>query len=94
VQREITPFFDTFPFNRAGVPSLCFMRPNFVGGRWQHHSHHDTLENVSMDELRRLLAAVTPLIAGLASRFVWPFRTQLPRPQLDLAHALGRELLG
>ena len=81
VHREITPFSDHFPFNRAGVPSLWFMRTNFPGGRWQHHSAHDTLANVSPAELLRLLHAVHPLIVDLASRETLPFPTRIPPAQ-------------
>jgi aminopeptidase YwaD len=91
---EITPYSDHFPFNRAGIPSLWFMRPNFPGGRWQHHSVHDTLQNVSVEPVRALLAAVQPLIQTLASQARWPFRAVLPAPQLALARRIGRELYG
>lgn len=94
VQKEVTPFADQFPFNRVGIPSLLFMRPNFPGGRWQHHSRHDTLENVSADVVLRLLNAVGPLIASLASQRAWSFRSQLTSPQRREADRLGRELFG
>jgi hypothetical protein len=91
---EITPFSDQFPFNRAGVPSLWFMRTNFPGGRWQHHSSHDSLENVSLVELQRLLEAVHPLVTKLATSRKWPFPSRLPAAQQSLARQLGRELFG
>ncbi|MBI5766793.1 MAG: M28 family peptidase [Verrucomicrobia bacterium] len=91
---EIIPFSDHFPFNRAGIPSVWFMRPNFPGGRWQHHSVHDSLENVSVAEVQRLLGAVHPLIVRLASSPTWPFAHTLPSAQLALARKLGRELYG
>jgi hypothetical protein len=91
---EITPFSDQFPFNRLGIPSLWFMRTNFPGGRWQHHSVHDSLENVSVPEVRRLLGAVHPLILSLAAQTKWPFPAKLPPRELALARRLGRELFG
>ncbi len=94
VQPEIIPFSDQFPFNRAGVPSLWFMRGNFPGGRWQHHSVHDTLENVSLAEVQRLLRAVHPLIVDLAGRRAWPFAVQMPAELQAQARRLGRELYG
>jgi len=94
LRTEVTPFVDNFPFNRAGVPSLWFMRPNFPGGRWQHHSPHDTLEHVSVDEVVRLLRAVGPLVAGLAEAARWPFVPALPAAQRAAARKLGRELFG
>jgi hypothetical protein len=89
---EVSPFFDTFPFNRAGVPSLCFYRPNFSGGRWQHHSRHDTLANVSVAELARLVTAVAPLVRDLANRTVWPFARAFPADQRRVVRRLGAEL--
>lgn len=93
-RREIIPFSDQFPFNRAGIPSLWFMRTNFPGGRWQHHSPHDTLENVSAGEVQRLLGAVYPLIQTLGARAAWPFAPGLPADQLATARKVGRELYG
>jgi Iap family predicted aminopeptidase len=94
VRPEVIPFSDQFPFNRVGVPSLWFMRTNFPGGRWQHHSRHDTLANVSVAEVQRLLTALHPLIDDLASRRTWPFPGTVPTTQLATARRIGRELYG
>ena len=94
VQQEITPFADMFPFNRVGVPSLYFLRSNFPGGRWQHHSQHDTLENISTEPVARLLNAIAPLVVRLSGQNAWPFPTGLPASQRRLARQLGRDLLG
>lgn len=94
VQPEIIPFSDQFPFNRGGVPSLWFMRTNFPGGRWQHHSRHDNLENVSVPEVQRLLTAVHGFALTLASRRPWPFPARLPAAQLAQARQIGRDLFG
>lgn len=91
---EVIPFSDQFPFNRVGVPSVWFMRTNSSGGRWQHHSAHDSLENVSVEEVRRLLAAVHPFAEELARSAKWPFAAQLPAAQLATARRIGRELFG
>lgn len=94
LRREVTPFVDNFPFNFAGIPSLYFGRSNCTRGRWQHHSRHDTLENVSVDEVIRLLAGITPLIAQLTRGSHWPFDGGLPAEQQTLASRLGRDLFG
>ncbi|MBI5689503.1 MAG: Zn-dependent exopeptidase M28 [Verrucomicrobia bacterium] len=94
LQPELTPFSDHFPFNRAGIPSLWFMRTNFPGGRWQHHSGHDSLENVSVAEIQRLLRGVLPLAQTLAARRRWPFPSQLPTTLHSRARRVGRELYG
>lgn len=89
---EVTPFFDTFPFNAGGVPSLCFYRSNFSGGRWQHHSRHDTLVNVSADEVLRLVRALAPLVQDLARRRTWPFPRAFPEAQQREVRRLAAEL--
>jgi aminopeptidase YwaD len=94
LRTEVTPFVDNFPFNQAGVPSWWFYRPNFPGGRWQHHSPHDTLENISVDEVVRLLRAVAPLVERLAGQVRWPFPSGVPAAQRTAARRLGRELFG
>lgn len=94
LRTEVTPFVDNFAFNQAGVPSWWFYRPNFPGGRWQHHSPHDTLENVSVDEVARLLRAVAPLVNRLAGQAKWPFPPGVPAAQRAEARRLGRELFG
>ena len=94
LRREISPFFDTFPFNRAAIPSLGLMRPNFPGGRWQHHSSHDSLDNVSVEVLANLVDGIAFLVADLADRASWPFGSRLTPPQQAQARKLGRELLG
>jgi aminopeptidase YwaD len=91
---EITPFSDHFPFNRRGVPSLWFMRTNFPGGRWQHHSPHDTLANVAPAEVTRLLRAVHPVIADLAERTTWPFPARLPAIQRRLVREIAANCWG
>lgn len=93
-RREVTPFVDNFAFNRAGVPSLWFMRSNFPGGRWQHHSPHDTLKNTSVAELVKLLQGVTPLVQRLASAARWPFAATVPADQRREARRVSRDLFG
>ncbi len=93
-RRGVTPFVDNFPFNRAGVPSLWFMRGNFPGGRWQHHSPHDTLNHVSVVELVRLLRGVTPFVQRLAAETRWPFAATVPADQRREARRVSRALFG
>lgn len=93
LRHEISPFVDNFPFNRAGVPSLCLMRTNTPGGRWQHHGVHDVLGNCSVAEVQRLLRAVFPLIGHLAGQRLRSFGG-LPPEQRRAARSLGRELYG
>jgi hypothetical protein len=93
-RREVTPFVDNFPFNRAGVPSLWFMRANFPGGRWQHHSPHDSLKHVSVPELVRLLRGVTPFVQRLAASARWPFAATVPADQRREARRVSRALFG
>jgi len=89
---ELTPFFDTFPFNASGVPSRCFYRSNFSGGRWQHPSRHDVPANVPAGEVRRLVQAVAPLVQDLAGHRAWPLARALPPAQAREVKRLADEL--
>jgi aminopeptidase YwaD len=87
------PFADQFPFSVFGVPAVTFMRPNMDSGmRWQHHSSHDNLDNVSVDELARVVNAVGRLTAELAGTARWPFGRGLAPYQRKDTIRMGREL--
>jgi hypothetical protein len=89
------PFADHFPFSAFGIPSVTFMRPNMDGGmRWQHHSAQDTLDNVSADELIRVVRAVSVVTGELARAAHWPFRRGLAREQRAETARMANELFG
>ena len=89
------PFADHFPFSAFGVPSVTFMRPNMDSGmRWQHHSSEDTIENVSVSELARVIQAIAGVTHNLATRARWNFgRGVAPEQRAETAR-LARELFG
>ena len=87
------PFADHFPFSVFGVPAVTFLRPNMNSGmRWQHHSAHDNLDNVSVTELARVVSAVTAVSTDLASKSRWPFTRGLASEQRAESARLAREL--
>ena len=86
------PFADHFPFTVYGVPALWFFRENFPGGRWQHHSIHDNLENVSVSVLTDLIAAVGGLILDAAGKPELPFPRGLEPGIRDKTMILARTL--
>jgi Zn-dependent M28 family amino/carboxypeptidase len=89
------PFADHFPFSAFGVPSVTFMRPNMDGGmRWQHHSEQDALENVSVDELIRVVRAVAQVTDHLARATRWPFPRGLAPEQRAETARMAKELFG
>ncbi|HEV2207508.1 MAG TPA: M28 family peptidase [Verrucomicrobiae bacterium] len=89
------PFADHFPFSAFGIPSVTFMRPNMDGGmRWQHHSAQDALDNVSADELMRVVRAVSGVTGQLARTAHWPFRRGLAREQRAETARMAKELFG
>lgn len=96
VERNATmPFADHFPFSAFGVPSVTFMRPNMDGGmRWQHHSAQDALDNVSADELIRVVCAVAQVTGELARATRWPFPRGLAPEQRAETARMAKELFG
>lgn len=89
------PFADHFPFSAFGVPSVTFMRPNMDGGmRWQHHSAHDDLDNVSGKELERVTHALGGVTLELARSTAWAFpRGMAPEYRKPIA-LMAREMFG
>jgi len=76
---EAIPFADHFCFSVYGVPSLFLYRPNMSGsGRWQHHSEHDNLDNVSAEVVATLLRGAANVLLDAANRPRLPFRRGLP----------------
>jgi hypothetical protein len=94
-QSAVIPFADHFPFSAFGVPSITLVRPNMGGGmRWQHHSAHDHLENVSVDELARVVRAVSGVVVNLANRPRWPFTRGVAPDQRAETARMAKELFG
>ncbi len=89
------PFADHFPFSIFGIPAVTFIRPNMDSGmRWQHHSAEDSLDNVSVTELARVVQALAGLTCELAKAERWPFAKGLAPEQRAETARLGRELYG
>jgi len=87
------PFADHFPFSVFGVPAVTFLRPNMDSGmRWQHHSAQDNLDNVSVEELARVVGAAGELVKSLARAPRWSFGRGLAPGQAAETARLGREL--
>ena len=89
------PFADHFPFAAFGVPAITLMRPNMDNGmRWQHHSAQDSLANVSITELARVIRAVAEVTRRLAATSRWPFTRGAAPEHLRETKRLARELFG
>ncbi len=94
LKKEVVPFADHFPFSVFGVPDLWFFRENFPGGRWQHHSVHDNLENVSVDILIEIVSAVGRLISEAGRLEELPFGRELDPALREKTLTLARTLFG
>jgi aminopeptidase YwaD len=89
------PFADHFPFSAFGVPSLTLMRPNMDGGmRWQHHSAYDSVANLSITELARVIRAVAGITGKLARTKRWSFGRGVAPEHQGETRRLARELFG
>jgi hypothetical protein len=62
--------------------------------RWQHHSAHDNLDNVSAPELARVIRAVAGVAGTLAQASRWPFGRGVAPEQQAETERLARELFG
>ena len=91
---DVCPFSDHFPFTAHGVPAMWFYRQNFPGGRWQHHSVHDSLENVSVDAVCSLLAAAGGMALDIANMEALPFRRGLDAKCRERTDYYARLLYG
>ena len=91
---DAVPFADHFPFSVLGVPALWIFRQNFSGGRWQHHSVHDNLENVSADVVVEMLAAVAGLLDEAANAEALPFGRGLDPALREATLGYARDLFG
>lgn len=90
-----TPFMDHFPFAVSGVPTVNFSRGNCSGGRWQHHSEHDHLGNVSTQPVEQVVSCLTPLVHSLANRRDTPLFLRCRPAALDASlRAGGRRYYG
>jgi hypothetical protein len=94
VSYEVTPFSDHFPFTAMGVPALWFYRPNCAGGRWQHHSVHDTLENASPEALAAVASGVGSLVARAAALQKFPFPRRFRSEQAGVIRKYAADLYG
>ena len=74
VKKQVIPYADHFPFSAFGVPALWFYRENFPGGRWQHHSRYDNLDNISAPVASEIIAAAGGMIAAVAKMETLPFK--------------------
>jgi len=89
-----TPFTDQFSFAAAGVPTVDFGRGNTSGGRWQHHSVYDNLENVSAEPLCAILRAAAPLVHKLATMREPPFERRIDAQLRRQIRKYARDLYG
>lgn len=94
VSYEVTPFSDHFPFTAMGVPALWFYRPNCAGGRWQHHSIHDTIENASAEALCTVASGVGSMVARAAALQKFPFPRRFRTEQVGIIRRYAADLYG
>ncbi len=66
VKSLVSPYFDSFPFGVAGMPTVTFHRENPSGGRICHHSSLDTPAVLSPDQLAATARAARAITADLA----------------------------
>ena len=92
---EAFPYGDHFPFTVYGIPAISISRPNMhYFMRWQHHSAHDNLNEVCVDEAAKAVRAVAAVIKTLAGKPRWPFGGGLSGEQKRQTLKFARDLYG
>jgi aminopeptidase YwaD len=96
--KELTdafPYADHFPFAAFGIPAITMSRPNMNSFmRWQHHSIHDNLDEISLDEAAKAASGLAAVLSVLANSAQWPFSRGLPEPQRTQTRNYARDLFG
>jgi len=90
----VVPFADHFCFSIYDVPALTFMRSNTPGGRWQHHSLHDDLDNISPAVVADLLVGISALVRDAAGRRTLPFAQRSDPALMPRTREWARSLFG
>ena len=86
---EVSPYQDQFWFTARGIPGLWFGRTTHPGGFWYHHSEHNSLDQISMEQIAWTAEAACEMLAELGSTDQWPFERQIPE---DLQKDIDRYL--
>lgn len=73
VQVDACPFQDQFWFTAKGIPGLWFTRKTHAPGYWYHHSVHNNLDAVSLEQVAWTAEVACDLLADLGDRQTWPF---------------------
>jgi len=71
-------FSDHFPFTVKDVPAAWLQRPNCAGGRWFHHSEHETIDVLSPQVLAGCTSLITDIALDIATCKDLPFERKLP----------------
>lgn len=78
IRDEPDGFSDHFPFIVKGVPAAWFHRRNCAGGRWFHHSVHETVDVLSPKVLSDCAELIVDLTTDVAGRPTPPFAREFP----------------
>jgi len=94
ISEDVSPYSDHFAFTATGAPAAWFHRRNCAGGRFFHHSTHDTPDVLSPGVLDATLRAQARLLADLAHAPTLPFARCIPAAQAEVIARRMGELYG
>lgn len=94
IRDEPDGFSDHFPFIVKGVPAAWFHRRNCAGGRWFHHSLHETIDVLSPQVLADCASLVADIALDLATREELPFDREFPLETRRAVQAVAHGWLG
>jgi len=79
VTPDVSPYQDQFWFTANGIPGIWMTRKTHLSGYWYHHSVHNDLDAVSMEQIAWTAEAACEIVGDLGTSTEWPFPREICR---------------
>lgn len=89
---DACPYQDMFPFAAKGAPGIWLTRKTDLNHYWYHHSVHNDLAAVSMEQIAWMAEAACEMVGDLATRDDWPFAREVAPDLREKCDEYLREL--
>jgi Zn-dependent M28 family amino/carboxypeptidase len=92
VHSDVCPYQDQFWFTAKGIPGIWMTRKTHLNGYWYHHSIHNDLSAVSMEQIAWTAEAACELMKPLLAASKWPFPRRIPAALMTRIDRYTREI--